>query len=78
MKAYSLTCHCGRSELHGLAPPVSDLQRCVTARAIRAGCKDVGCQFRVIEAESELTDVDNLRLGLRGDVPLAEISERVT
>ena len=70
MKAYSLVCHCGRSETHGLAPPVSDLQRCVTARAIRAGCKDVGCQFRVIECESELTDVDYLRLGLRDDMPV--------
>ena len=76
MKAYSLACHCGRSEVHGLAPPVSDVQRCVTARAIRARCKDYGCAFRVVEAESELTDVDNLRLGLRDDVPVvtAEIA----
>jgi hypothetical protein len=72
MKAYSLACHCGRQEIHGLAPPVTDVQRCVTARAIRAGCKDVGCQFTVVECESELSDVDNLRLGLRGDVPVVE------
>jgi hypothetical protein len=40
----------------------------VTARAIRAGCRDFGCRFELVEQEAEFDDVDRLRLGLREDV----------
>ena len=68
VKVYSLKCHCGRTEKHGFAPPATNLQTCVTARQIRAGCRDVGCKFELVEGEAEFTDVDRLRLGLRDDV----------
>ena len=68
MKQFTIRCHCGRSEPHGFEPPRVELQTCLTARNIRAGCKDYGCKFEVVESEAELTDVDRLRLGLRADV----------
>ena len=68
MKQYALSCRCGRSETHGTEPPdMSRLQTCLTARAIRGKCRDVGCYFEVVETEQDLTDVDQLRLGLRED-----------
>ena len=68
VKAYALTCHCGRSETHGFEPPTTNLQTCCTARQIRGGCRDYGCFFTLTETEAEMTDVDRLRLGLREDV----------
>jgi hypothetical protein len=68
MKQYALKCHCGRSDIHGYTPPAVNLQTCCTARAIRAGCRDFGCRFELVEQEAEMTDVDRLRLGLREDV----------
>ena len=65
MKQYNLKCHCGRTETHGYTPPATNLQTCCTARQIRAGCKDYGCRFELVEGEAEMTDVDRLRLGLR-------------
>lgn len=64
MKQYSLKCHCGRSEPHGFAPPATNLQTCVTARQIRAGCRATGCCFEVVEENVEFTDIDRLRLEL--------------
>jgi len=65
MRQYALKCHCGRSDIHGYTPPSVNLQTCVTARAIRAGCRDFGCRFELVEQETEFSDVDRLRLGMR-------------
>jgi hypothetical protein len=70
MIQYIVQCHCGRQELHGFERPRIDVQTCLTARAIRAGCKDWGCRFEVVERQAELDDVDRLRLGLRDDVAI--------
>jgi len=67
MKAYSLHCHCGRTEIHGFEPPTTNLQTCCTARQIRAKCREYGCKFTLNECETEVSDVDQLRLGLRGE-----------
>ena len=69
MKKYDLacvTCH-NRRDYHGTTPPIGNVQTCVTARAIRGGCKDYGCEFVVVEYDGEITDIDALRLGLRED-----------
>ena len=71
MKQYALTCHCGRSEVHGFEPPAVNLQTCCTARQIRARCRDFGCRFELVESEAEFTDVDRLRLGLRDERAIA-------
>jgi hypothetical protein len=71
VKSYALKCHCNRQEVHGFEPPATNLQTCVTARAIRAGCRDFGCRFELVEQEAEFDDVDRLRLGLRDERRLA-------
>ena len=71
MNQYILTCQCGRSEVHGFEPPATNLQTCCTARQIRAGCRDFGCYFTLSEQPAEITDVDQLRLGLRKERAIA-------
>lgn len=69
---YSIKCReCPRVEAYGYHRPALAVDRCNVARDMRLACKQGGCKFDLIEEAVTLDEIDQKRLGMLPDEPIA-------